>query len=167
MRLFIAIQLSEQMKAALINAQNDMYDRGIRGNFTAEENMHVTLAFIGEYPDPDAVLDALSTVSFSPFELELQGMGCFGDLWWAGTKASAPLQAVARRVRRALSDAGIPYDRKRFSPHITLIRKAEGDMPGIQIECAGMNVQRVSLMRSDRGKEGMVYTEIGVVEAST
>ena len=65
MRLFIAINLSDEMKNSLISAQNTMYDRGIRGNFTSEENMHLTLAFIGEYPDADLVLDALSTVSFT------------------------------------------------------------------------------------------------------
>ena len=165
MRLFIAINLSDAMKDALINTQNEMYERGVRGNYTREENLHLTLAFIGEYPNPEPVLDALSSVSFTPFEMELQGMGSFGDLWWVGMKESAPLDAVVRRVRRALSDAGIPFDRKRFSPHITLIRKAEGRMPGILIEKAAMTVNGISLMRSDRGKNGMVYTEIGIREA--
>ena len=165
MRLFLAIILSDAMKDALIRVQNEMYDNGIRGNFTKEENLHLTLAFIGEYPDSQPVLDALETVDFTPFELELQGMGCFGDLWWAGMKESAPLAAVVRRIRKALSDAGIPFDRKRFSPHITLIRKAGGRMPGIQTENAAMTVTSISLMRSDRGRNGMIYTEIGAREA--
>ena len=37
MRLFIAIQLSDAIKDSLIEAQNDMYDQGIRGNYTEEE----------------------------------------------------------------------------------------------------------------------------------
>ena len=119
------------MKNALINIQNEMYDKGIRGHFTPEENMHLTLAFIGEYPDTVPVKD------------------------------SAPLEAVVRRIRRALADNGIPFDRKKFSPHITLIRKARGEMPGLRPETAGMTVNRISLMRSDRGKNGMIYTEVG------
>lgn len=172
MRLFIAIKLSDAMKDALIHVQKEMYDHGIRGNYTREENLHLTLAFIGEYPDPQPVMDVLETVSFAPFDLELQGMGCFGDLWWAGMKDSAPLAAVVRRLRRALGDAGIPFDRKRFCPHITLIRKAEGRMPGIVIPKAAMTASALSLMRSDRGKakapsgrSGMIYTEIGTKEA--
>ncbi|MCR5138383.1 MAG: RNA 2',3'-cyclic phosphodiesterase [Oscillospiraceae bacterium] len=165
MRLFIAIRLSDAVKNALISAQNEMYDCGIRGNYTREENLHLTLAFIGEYPDPEAVLDAVSSVSFLPFRLELQGMGCFGDLWWAGMKDSSALAAVVRRIRRALGDADIPFDRKRFSPHITLIRKAGGRMPGIRIEEAAMTVSSISLMRSDRGRNGMIYTEVGTIEA--
>lgn len=172
MRLFIAIKLSDAMKDALIHVQNEMYDRGIRGNYTREENLHLTLAFIGEYPDPQPVMDALEAVSFAPFDLELQGMGCFGDLWWAGMKDSAPLNAVVRRLHKALSDAGIPFDRKRFCPHITLVRKADRRMPGIAIPTALMTVSGLSLMRSDRGnakapsgRSGMIYTEIGTKEA--
>ena len=152
------------MKNTLISAQNTMYDRGIRGNFTSEENMHLTLAFIGEYPDADLVLDALSTVSFTPFDITLEGIGCFGDLWWAGLKESVPLMSVVRRIRRALAESEIPFDRKRFSPHITLIRKASGKMPGIQVQPVTMTVSTISLMRSDRGRNGMIYTELGVKE---
>ena len=161
MRLFIAINLSDAMKNALESTQDQMYDNGVRGNFTPRENMHLTLAFIGEYPDKDRVMDALATVSFSGFPLSLKGMGSFRDLWWAGMDESAPLAAVARRIRRALADNGIPFDRKKFSPHITLIRKARGKMPGLRPETAGMTVNRISLMRSDRGKNGMIYTEVG------
>ena len=161
MRLFIAVNPSEAMKAALINAQNEMYDSGIRGSFTAEENLHLTLAFIGEAPDAEPVVEALSSVSFAPFSLELEGLGSFGDLWWAGMRSSPPLEALARRIRRALAEAGIPFDRKRFSPHITLIRRARGVMPGIGIGSASMTADAFSLMRSDRGRNGMIYTELG------
>ncbi len=160
MRLFIAINLSEKMKAALIEAQNDMYDGGVRGSFTAEDNLHLTLAFIGEMPDAEPVTEALSGVTFTPFELSLEGLGCFGDLWWAGMRPSPPLTALARRIRHALAAQNIPFDRKRFSPHITLLRRARGDMPGIGIVSVSMTADAFSLMRSDRGRSGMIYTEL-------
>ena len=163
MRLFIAIQLSDAMKDALTAAQDEMYDHGVRGNFTTRENMHLTLAFIGEFPDKEPVMDALASVSFSSFSIALKGMGCFRDLWWTGMDESAPLTAVVRRIRRALAENSIPFDKKRFSPHITLIRKATGTMPGIQINTVSMQVGRISLMRSDRGKRGMIYTEVGEI----
>ena len=165
MRLFVAVNLSDEMKDALISAQDAMYDRGVRGSYTPEENMHLTLAFIGDYPDAGPVLDALSAVSFTPFDIALEGMGCFGDLWWAGIAESAPLASVVRRVRRALAENAIPFDRKRFSPHITLIRRASGKLPGIELRPASMTVGAVSLMRSDRGRNGMIYPELGAREA--
>ena len=167
MRLFIAILLSNEMKEALIETQNAMYDRGLRGNYSLEENLHLTLAFIGDFPEAEPVLDALSTVTFTPFALTLEGIGRFGDLWWAGLRDSAALNAVARRVRRALAENDIPYDRKRFSPHVTLLRKATRDAAWIGIEPAAMQVEALSLMRSDRGKRGMIYTELGRIEAET
>lgn len=165
MRLFVAIRLSPEMKDALSKAQDAMAARGVRGSFTPEENMHLTLAFIGDYPDAQRVLDALESVRFSPFALSLEGIGCFGDLWWAGLKESALLAAVARRVRRALAERGIPFDKKRFSPHITLIRRASKEAAGIALPPAAMTVDAISLMRSDRGRSGMIYTELGVREA--
>ena len=165
MRLFIAINLSDAMKDSLSAVQDEMYARGVRGNFTPTENMHLTLAFIGEYPDKEHMSEVLSSVTFSSFTISLSGLGCFRDLWWAGMEESAPLAAVVRRIRRVLAENGIPFDRKRFSPHITLIRKASGTMPGVQIEKVSMPVERISLMRSDRGKHGMIYTEVGEIRS--
>ena len=165
MRLFLAINLSPEMKTALTKAQRTMYDRGVRGNFTPEENLHLTLAFIGEYPDAETVMDALSRVTFTPFDLQLDGVGRFGDLWWAGLRESAALTAVVRRVRRALAEGGIPFDRKHFKPHVTLLRKASRDAAGVAIAPVSMTVRAVSLMSSRRGRNGMIYTEVGAIEA--
>lgn len=164
MRLFIAIQLSSAMKDALHAAQSDMYARGVRGSFTPEENLHLTLAFIGEYAEPEIVLEALSALRFDPFCLALDGCGCFGDLWWAGLEECPELVQIVRRVRRTLAENGIPFDRKRFSPHITLVRRAV-KAQSVEIRPAGMTVDHISLMRSDRGKRGMLYSEIGRIDA--
>ena len=119
------------------------------------------------YPDPEHVQEALSGLAIRPFTITLDRCGSFGgDLWWAGLKASPVLDAIARKVRRALAENDIPFDKKRFSPHITLIRKATNNMPGVQIHPIGMTVEEIALMRSDRGRSGMIYTEIGVIEAS-
>ena len=155
------------MKDALTDAQRIMYDCGVRGNFTSEENLHLTLAFIGEYPNAETVMDAISGVKFTPFELVLDGIGRFDDLWWAGLQDSAALVAVVRRVRRALAENEIPFDRKRFSPHITLIRKASRDAAGIAIAPETMTVRTISLMSSKRGRNGMIYTEVGTIEADS
>ena len=167
MRLFIAIRLSKEMKDALTDIQAQMRRRGVRGNYTNVENLHLTLAFIGEYPDPDDVLDALESVRFAPFSLALEGFGHFGDLWWAGLSGSDALSACVRRLRHALADADIPFDRKKFLPHITLLRRAEWDsragLPAADIPAVGMEVDHISLMRSDRGRNGMIYTELGAV----
>lgn len=165
MRLFIAILLNEEMKKALTGAQAQMHEGGVSGKYSPEENLHVTLAFIGEYPDPEVVINAMKTVEFTPFELVLEGIGNFGDTLWAGMETNPAMQAVARRIRRALFDHQIPFDKKAFSAHITLLRKAvpQQSMPPVDLQKARMSVERISLMRSDRGKNGMIYTELGAI----
>ena len=165
MRLFIAIQLSDEIRDGLSSVQTYLIDHGVRGNYTKTENLHLTLAFIGEYSDSDFVLEVLRSVPFAPFPLRIEGFGSFGDLYWCGVGESDSLRAYVKRLRRALAENGIPFDRKKFSPHITLIRRAEFDrrrgFPGVTIPELSMQVSGASLMRSDRTKSGMVYTEIG------
>ena len=166
MRLFVAINLNEEMKDALLDMQDTLHTYGIRGRDTVPENMHLTLAFIGDYDDPEYVKGVVDSIEIRPFEISLKGVGAFGDLWWAGLENSAPLAAVSRRLRRGLAEAGIPFDRKKFSPHITIIRRADGrlsDVPEEELAAisgVSMTVDHISLMRSDRGKHGMIYTEL-------
>lgn len=167
MRLFTAIQLNQEMKDALTDLQISMQRQGVRGNYTRPENLHLTLAFIGEYADPDYVLDVIDRIPFEPIELKLSGIGSFHGLWWAGIEENDALRMTVKRLRRALSEAGIPFDRKKFSPHITLVRKPvspDGRIPERVLETelnAAMTADHISLMRSDRGRSGMIYTELG------
>ena len=134
MRLFLAVHFNEEILAALEETQALLKRRGLRGRYAPPENLHLTLAFIGEYPDPDRVLEVMDALEFDPFPLTLEGFGRFGDLWWAGLAPSEPLNALVRRLRRALAENGIPFDRKRFSPHITLVRKGvfDGKPPAVE-----------------------------------
>lgn len=168
MRLFLAILPDEEFRNSLLEMQRDMKRHGIRGSYTPPENLHLTLAFLGEYQDPDGVMDALNTVPLSPFSIRLEGAGAFDRVFWAGVADSPELDACAARVRRALSVNRIPYDKTRFRAHITLVRQAREEKPGalsqVHVPRRSMYVQRISLMRSDRGKHGMIYTEIGALE---
>ena len=169
MRLFIAIEFNEEILQALTNLQSEWKILGIRGNITPVQNLHLTLAFIGEYGNPTAVLEAMNSVPFSAFNLRLDGIGSFRDLYWAGIAQNVPLANYVRRLRKALAEHDIPFDRKKFSPHITLIRRAEfnGSMEKLlkNPPIGEMEVKSVSLMSSTRGKNSMIYKNVGVVEA--
>ena len=170
MRLFIAIQFERTMLGVLTKFQEAMKAQGVTGNYTRRENLHLTLAFIGDYGNPDEVLDAMEQVSFVPFSIQLEGVGNYGDLFWAGIEKNEELALLAGRLRKVLSERKIPFDKKKFSPHITLIRRASyrnGQKIPVQDVPAGeMKVNRISLMKSERGRQGMVYTEMGCVEFS-
>ncbi|MBO4920815.1 MAG: RNA 2',3'-cyclic phosphodiesterase [Lachnospiraceae bacterium] len=161
MRLFIAIKLDDNMVASLSEYLDDMRAAGVRGNFTKPENIHITLAFIGEYGNPQDVLDVMEKVDFCPFKISLDRTGDFGELFWAGIADNPELINYVKRLRKGLADAGIPFDRKKFSPHITLVRKPvyKSWYPD-KAPKGSMTVDRISLMKSERGKNGMIYTEI-------
>ena len=167
MRLFIAIQFEKNILDALTDFQTDLKRQGVTGYYTKRENLHITLAFIGDYGNPDEVLDAMKQVDFRPIEISLDGVGSFGELFWAGLADNPHLSGYVKRLRRELSEQGIPFDKKRFLPHITLIRKYScrggKEIPISDPPKGSMVATRVSLMRSERGKNGMIYTEIGSI----
>lgn len=162
MRLFLAIMLDDALKDELCMIQKRLQIQGVKGRFTPRENMHLTLAFIGEYNDPEFVSDVLSKVSLEPVRLVIDGFGSFGDTYWIGVKEDVGLANNVRRIRKALSDSSIPFDRKKFSPHMTIARKIEYQkhFPADVPFPAAMDVDHICLVRSDRGKSGMIYTVI-------
>lgn len=169
MRLFIAINFDENTIAELESYQKDLMDAGIDGNFTPPENLHLTLAFIGDYGKPDEILDIMENVSFEACDVRVEKIELYRDMYFADITNHPALQSYVRRLRRELSDAGIPFDRKKFKPHITLARKAVciGKRPVIEWEGSdyAISINRISLMSSRRGKRGMIYTELGSVWA--
>ena len=161
MRLFAAIRFSPAVEAVLWAAAGDLRRRG-DGTFTRRENLHLTLAFIGEtdrVEDAGAALAALA--GSGPVRLEVGGpLGRFGDLWWAGVRGGEELADLAGAVQTALRAAGFPIERRAWKPHVTLVRRWRGPAPGTEVAPAAMTAERISLMRSDRADGRLVYTEV-------
>ena len=55
MRLFIAVDLSEPMKKSLVNVMHEMKKQGINASYIPKQNLHMTLAFIGETNKADEI----------------------------------------------------------------------------------------------------------------
>ncbi len=161
MKLFIALQLTDDVKKSLIGTMHDLKQKGIKGNYTPAANLHVTLAFIGETRQADEIKKAMDRVQFTPFKLTVREMGNFGDRLWAGVKGNQGLKGVVKDIRAQLETAEIPYDSKEFVPHVTLVRKMSGTLPkGYSGAKAEMMVKRISLMKSEMKNGKRVYTEI-------
>ena len=75
MRLFIAIQLSDPMKKALVNMMHELKKQGVEGNYVPAQNLHMTLAFIGEYDDPARIKEVISRVPVPEFRMSLSDRG--------------------------------------------------------------------------------------------
>ncbi|MBQ6903711.1 MAG: hypothetical protein IJQ26_04250 [Lachnospiraceae bacterium] len=83
MRLFIALELNETFRDALFDVTDAMRAQGIRARYVPEENLHVTLAFLGEVaPGTIPVIgEAICSVPFAPLTFTTGGIGNFGNIW--------------------------------------------------------------------------------------
>ena len=161
MRLFIAIQLSDPMKKALVNMMHELKKQGVEGNYVPAQNLHMTLAFIGEYDDPARIKEVISRMPVPEFRMSLSDMGNFGNILWAGVKGNQKLKAYVKDLRSALDAEGIPFDRDKFVPHITLIRKYTAKRSyKVSMPKAEMMVKRASLMKSEQKDGKPVYKEL-------
>ena len=160
MRLFVAVLLSEDMKKTITGMMHGMKKAGIKGTYVPIQNLHLTMAFIGETTGAEPVKEALQGIKIKPFKLSLSEMGCFGDLLWTGMKGNQGMSAAVKNVRDALDQAGIAYDRQKFVPHITLVRKMSGNWKQIPAPKGEMMAKKISLMKSEVKDGRRVYTEI-------
>ena len=168
MRLFIAIPFSEEFRGALIRVQNEMRQNGVEGNFSRAANLHLTVAFIGELEDAGPALEALKSVPLPELTLKSGRLGNFGEILWVGLQRNPALEQYVADVRVALEAAGVPYDKKKFRPHITLVRRAwwPGGLAVADLAEAPrvrMDVDRVCLMKSERLNGKLTYTAVGEV----
>jgi 2'-5' RNA ligase len=124
-RCFVALQPDEAARERL-----DQLAREQQAHFPAarrmrRENVHLTLAFIGalEANLAQQVAARLAAEPFAPFDWTLNAIGAFAGarVLWAGG-SDAQLEALAARARCLLDDLNVPFDRKPFVAHVTLLR---------------------------------------------
>lgn len=160
MRLFIAVNLTQELQKSVTETLHELKKKGVKGSYVPAKNLHLTLAFIGEQKNAEAVIEAMKTISYNSFSLSFSEMGSFGDLLWIGAKGKQGLSRLVKDIRDALDAAQIPYDRKKFVPHITIIRKMNGKWQQVKPPKGEMKVTKISLMRSDVKDGKRIYTEI-------
>ena len=171
MRLFIAVNFDTETIENLLKVQDKLRQLG-KGNFTRKENLHLTLAFIGEVPMErlEDVKTAMDQVEFPPIELVFHDVGYFmtgrerpAQLWKISLKYNRKLEAVHNELIRALKDAGFSPDAKSFKPHVTLARELhvkEWDKKELLPEAFCTRVDYMSLMLSERVDGKLTYTEL-------
>ncbi len=169
-RLFVAIRPPEPVRDRLIDAMDATPEMG----WVGDDNLHLTLRFIGEVERPlaDDIAVALSRIRSERFELRASGVGLFekrnGGALWAGVEPKAPVAALAAKVERACVAAGLEPERRAFHPHITLARwkrRAAGEVDAFLKRAAALatppfDVDRLILYESHLSRHGAHYEEV-------
>ena len=164
MRLFIAINFNTETRARLIALREKLRSKSRGGNFSRDENLHLTLAFIGEVSPKklDKIKAIMYTVTFEPFVVAVDRLGTFsrGTLWWAGLREDKPLMWLQREVEHKLALCGFEMDGRDYHPHITLGREVVTDSKPWTVEPFGETVSHIDLMLSERVDGKLIYSSI-------
>lgn len=165
MRLFTAILFTPEIKTALTDHIAKLKAASTHGNFTIENNLHLTLNFIGETDRVVEVKKAMSAIDAEPFTLTLGKPGVFkrsgGDIYWIGVEKNPKLENLHKQLSDALRGRGFLLENRDYKPHITLGREVSLKQPPEFANMPlSMTVSRVSLMKSERIQGKLVYTEI-------
>lgn len=130
MRLFVAIDVPEQVRRRIEAFAQEMRGRAPHARWVRVDGIHVTLKFIGEVPPErvNKIRSALAPVRASaPVEMTFHDIGFFPNdrrprVFWVGIHASPVLPDLAAEIEYRLEPLGIASESRPFRPHLTLAR---------------------------------------------
>ena len=186
-RSFIAIELPQNVKnglAKLISELEKTEHPFVK--WANPEGVHLTLKFLGNIPfkQVDEISKAIEEAAQGvlPFHLEVSGLGAFPNLkqprvLWVGIKGEIDnLLSLQQNIDSALAPLGFVAEKRPFTPHLTLARLRERASPGerksfgqlvmstsFESSCP-LDVETISLMRSQLTLEGAIYTRLFAVK---
>jgi 2'-5' RNA ligase len=184
LRTFIAVELSEEVRADLRGLQGHLREQvspqSVR--WVRPEIIHLTLKFLGDTPlaQVEEVKSALGMAAASarPFAFTVGGVGCFPNtrrprvIWVGLQEHTGALRQLRDLVEDHVAQIGFPTEKRRFSPHLTLGRvhrrasKSEVREIGEVVATSAigtvgeMMVYTVSYLKSDLRPSGALHTTI-------
>lgn len=125
-RLFVALDLPQELKSRI----SELCSFGLPGVAWIETaQLHLSLRFIGEVDEQDAsrIQTCLLKVRQPSFQLTLAGVGAFPQsknprVIWVGVEKNEALLQLRNKIERQLNCIGIPGEKRKFHPHVTLGR---------------------------------------------
>ncbi len=188
-RAFIAIELPDELKLELGRLEAQLKSGKPPGvKWVDPDSIHLTLKFLGNIAIDRtgeitrAMEEAAEAVP--PFQLEVKGLGVFPNLKrvqvaWVGLSGEvAKLGMLQQRIESNLVPLGFAPESRPFTSHLTLARlrhQASLDerqrfgqlIAGTRFEAGAINVDAVSLMRSQLTREGAIHSRISSVRLKT
>ncbi|MEJ6390963.1 RNA 2',3'-cyclic phosphodiesterase [Gymnodinialimonas ulvae] len=169
MRSFIALPMEDAAVDALISAQAHLPF----GKAVPEDNLHLTLAYLGDVPEPvlETLHDLLDSARLPAPDITFGALGTFAEmergLVFAEVRSNDALTALHARIAQMARQAGAEVPRRRFRPHVTLMRanrQPQGPArdrlaAALGIRCAipGFTARRMCLYQSTLTPQGAVH----------
>ncbi len=178
MRLFVAVNLPDEVRTAIWQSTATVRSRGFPVRWVSAESIHLTLKFLGEVDESleSRVIAAMESavVGARGFTLSLVGFGAFPNsrrprVVWLGCESVTALELVQHRIEEEMNAIGFPLEGRPFRPHVTLGRaRREARAPdwrgfdGVLREAAFTGVvavKTIDLMQSELSRTGARYNK--------
>lgn len=158
-RVFFALWPDDATRRALVESTRSCVDAA-DGRSTPSENLHVTLAFVGESNAAElAAIRAIQPPRVGGFDLVIDTTGFRKRariLWAAPQRVPPALLALETGLWERLEEIGIERDRRAYLPHVTLARRAS--RANVDIEPVHWFVDEIVLVESILGPPRSTYT---------
>lgn len=154
MRMFIGFRFKDQDYKEIIKIQKSL---NTDGNYTRENNIHLTLIFLGELENKEITKakDVLKNISSSPFTISTTTVEMLRDIVILKVKNNDMLQGLYDLVFHKLSNQGFKLDKRKYFPHITLVRRSKQK---IHFECKlDLLIDEIILFSSNRINSELIY----------
>lgn len=177
-RAFFSFDIEDQtIIRRLTEVQRMLVNTGADLKNIKPENIHLTIRFLGDTSPAmiDAIHEEMKQLSFSPFTVELRGLGAFPKLnyprvVWAGIRKGADeLEDVFGQLEPRLRGLGFKPDSKGFSPHLTIARVRTGRNKAQLVkliqemedyEFGAVKAECLRLKKSDLTPRGPIYSTL-------
>jgi RNA 2',3'-cyclic 3'-phosphodiesterase len=175
MRIFVAIDLTDDVRAELAGVQEELRPVTDTARWVSPSSIHLTLKFIGETAEQriEEIDSALRNLNWKPFLVTVRGVGFFPGarsprVFWAGMEAPS-MPDLAIEIDTRLERLGLEREKRKFRPHITLARARENRMDTSLVNAAqkfeghefgSFTVERFFLYQSTLKPSGAVYTQL-------
>jgi 2'-5' RNA ligase len=186
-RCFIAIELTEEIKAGLSRLQAQLKSGNLPPvKWVDPYSIHLTLKFLGNVnvERTSQITEATGEAAqgVSPFHLEIKGLGVFPNLRrvqvaWVGVSGEVDkLLQLQQRIESNLARLGFAPEPRAFTPHLTLARVRDQASPDERQRFGQLiastkfeagytfQVKAINLMQSQLTREGAIYSQISSVE---
>jgi RNA 2',3'-cyclic 3'-phosphodiesterase len=184
LRAFIALEIPPKVQEDLYRATSNLRrGTGSLIRWVPEENMHLTLKFLGDISPANVEfltqMIRTEAEACNCFEIRLTGLGIFPNskrprVIYIGIQAPAELESLQHAVESGTRRLGYESEDRSFSPHLTIgrvknaLRISAADQQKIQraleetkIDSLGTaRVNSVHLYKSDLQSTGSVYTKL-------
>ncbi|MEG8947328.1 RNA 2',3'-cyclic phosphodiesterase [Rosettibacter firmus] len=174
-RTFIALEIPEEALEKIVNIKNQLINDYEKLKWEPLNKLHLTLKFLGD-TEENIVPNICSEIekllkNYDILNLSFQKFGLFikdkkPRILWIGLNDNDKLIKLANEIDELISKFGYLKEKRKFTPHITLLRIKDKDekfykdfykLTEVEIPEINFNANKITFFKSTLLKSGSVY----------